>query len=960
MFREEVINTKLADVLSEFGLNALPEIVDMTTGSKKYPDVSILVEGVKVIIEGRKETYQKVKLMEDARRRIEEDIADVSIALLYAKRVEESETTEELIKFLKNCQYDGTVFYYDNRNIKEEEFSSIPIEELSQILHKVTTLIGSKEKLSEYVKEVKEEFVNASKILASTNLFYSNEKLLEIIKDLLEIENLSVSKKQEKDLYQMLLFILFDAILMHETISNITPQIKGLSNASSPLKDFFINEWEKILQIDYEPVFSLAYQVMKNLPTSPEIEQALGTLKQLAIKILSSGILRRHDFLGRLYHKILLKTTGSFYATYYTAIPSAILLSGLLFNTYNKDWKFGDLQDLDDFKVIDPACGSGTLLSASYTALMDLYSRSLKPSEFGKFHRKVIENCFSGWDVLDYASHLTLTTLAMHNPKTLVNKSNIYTLPNGVEDGTVYLGSLSYLSNLKKMVLFGKSWVQQGTDAKRSVKIEEAPDTFNVVIMNPPFTRSANPNVKFGYSSDIVKAKQNKELAKIIKQFNLEGIGQAGLGALFIYLGHKLLKDKGRMGIVIPRAILSGVSWEKIRRLLMNNYEIKYIISNHDAGNKDKGIEPWNWSENTHLGEVMLIVEKNSNKDKETTYINLWNKPANEMESYLLVAQIIKKSQNLSDYLTDGIYKVLEISGKEVGSFYKIKQEELKNYGWLAACVFANPSLNKLAIHVADWIKKYSKTTLSHLAISLGVDIKQIKDNFEVTTTPTKYKIVWGHQGTMNTMQLHPNFVGYGVSKKKPSESLFASKSADLLIADRPHTSNDCLLCMEAPENVLATAFWEIKLQENKYKPIILLWFNSTYGIVTLLSHSDSSMGEIFKLKKAHLEQLLIPLPDNKLLDNVKNLYNQIKTQLFKPFPEEFMLAANGQGTRKMIDDFFRDNFGLPDLTLYYPMLAQEPILTLKILPEESIIPAYNMKRIKPKEKTLSFKDEEE
>ena len=29
-------------------------------------------------------------------------------------------------------------------------------------------------------------------------------------------------------------------------------------------------------------------------------------------------------------------------------------------------------------------------------------------------------------------------------------------------------------------------------------------------------------------------------------------------------------------------------------------------------------------------------------------------------------------------------------------------------------------------------------------------------------------------------------------------------------------------------------------------------------------------------------------------------------------------------------------------------------------LPEESIIPAYNMKRIKPKEGTLSFKDEED
>lgn len=952
MFREEVVNTKLADVLSEFGLNALPEIVDMTTGSKKYPDVSILVEGVKVIIEGRKETYQKVKLMEDARRRIEEDIADVSIALLYAKRVEELETTEELIKFLKNCQYDGTVFYYDNGNIKEEEFSSIPIEELSQILHKVTTLIGSKEKLSEYVKEVKEEFVNTSKILASTNLFYSNEKLLEIIKDLLEIENLSVSKKQEKDLYQMLLFILFDAILMHETISNITPRIKGISIASSPLKNFLINEWEKILQIDYEPVFSLAYQVMKNLPTSPEIEQALGTLKQLTIKVLSSGILRRHDFLGRLYHKILLKTTGSFYATYYTAIPSAILLSGLLFKTYHKGWKFRGLQDLDDFKIIDPACGSGTLLSASYTTLMDLYSRSLKPSEFGNFHKKVIEDCLSGWDVLDYASHLTLTTLAMHNPKTLVNKSNIYTLPNGVEDGTVYLGSLSYLSNLKEMVLFGKSWIQQGTDAKRFVKIDEAPDTFNVVIMNPPFTRSANPNVKFGYSSDKVKAKQNKELAKIIKQFNLEGIGQAGLGAPFIYLGHKLLKDKGRMGIVIPRAILSGVSWKKIRKLLMDKYEIKYIISNHDAGDKDKGVEPWNWSENTNLGEVMLVLEKNDkNKhDKETTYINLWNKPSNEMESYLLVAQIIKKSQNLSDYLTDGIYKVLEISGKEVGAFYKVKQEELKNYGWLAPCLFANPDLNKFVIEIYN--KFSNNLKLKDIAIHLGTDCGSISKSFQTTTINSNLKTIWGHPNTLISINGDRYLTGVVYKKERTNYN-----SGNLLIPYTLYLQNNSASSLYTTKDVISNAFWTVKLKNYNTK-LACLFLNSTFGFILLLMHSISSKGNQVEFKQGNIESILFPNQDLFNRQEVDKFYEMIANLTFQPFPKEFSLASEGQGTRRMIDDFFKASLSLPDLTPYYTMLAQEPMLTLKRLPEESIIPAYNMKRIKPKEGTLPLEDE--
>lgn len=941
MFREEVVNTELAGVLSEFGLNALPEIVDMTTGIKKYPDVTIRVEGVKVIIEGRKETYKKAKLMEDAKKRIEEDLADVSIALLYPKKVEESETIEELVKFLKNCRYDGTVYYYDNRSSKEE-FRNISIEELSQILNKVTALIVSQEKLTEYVKEVKEEFAKISKALASTNLFYSNTKVLQIIKELLEIEDLSPSKKKDKDLYQMLLFILFDAILTHETISNSKPQIKSISSALSPLKDFFINEWKKILQIDYEPIFSLAYQVMKNLPTSLEINQALETLKQLATKIISSGILRRHDFLGRLYHKILLKTTGRFYATYYTAIPSAILLSGLLFKTPHEIWEFNNLGELGKFKVIDPACGSGTLLSASYTTLRDLYSRFLNPSEFGNFHKKVVENCIYGWDVLDYASHLTLTTLISHNPKTLVKKSNVYTLPNGFENGIVYLGSLSYLGDID---LYAKSWVQQGIDAKRSVKMEVMPHTFDVVIMNPPFSRSTGFNAKFNYSSEEIKAKQNKELAKITKQYNLEGIGQAGLGSLFIYLGHYLLKENGRMGVVIPRGFLSGVSWEKIRRLLMNNYEIKYIISNHDVGNKDKGVEPWNWSENTNLGEVMLLVEKNNKKksDKETTYINLWNKPANEIESYLIVSQIIEKSQNLKGYLKNGLYEILEVSGKEAGAFYKIKQEDLDSYGWLAPCLFANPSLNKLAEEILSYLKNNGAKTLFYAAESkktrgkihllLGVDRKQIEDNFKKNeSTPDLYNIIWGYPGSMDTIEIDPRFIEYGKAKSEKSDELFQIYSSNLLVAERFYTNNSKLICMTLNTKVLSTMFWEIKLKDESQLPLILLWFNSTYGLIEYMSKAINNEGEAFNLKKEQLKGLLYPKLGKEGLEKCAVLYDQIKVTHFKSIIEEFSLSSKGKGTRKMIDDFFINIYGLPDLTSYYPILEQEPILTKKRL----------------------------
>ena len=53
--REENLNIMLAEILSERGLNALGEVIlKKTTGSRKQPDVMIILNGVRIIIEGKK------------------------------------------------------------------------------------------------------------------------------------------------------------------------------------------------------------------------------------------------------------------------------------------------------------------------------------------------------------------------------------------------------------------------------------------------------------------------------------------------------------------------------------------------------------------------------------------------------------------------------------------------------------------------------------------------------------------------------------------------------------------------------------------------------------------------------------------------------------------------------------------------------------------------------------------
>lgn len=53
----------------------------------------------------------------------------------------------------------------------------------------------------------------------------------------------------------------------------------------------------------------------------------------------------------------------------------------------------------------------------------------------------------------------------------------------------------------------------------------------------------------------------------------------AGLGSVFVALGHRRLDDNGQLALVLPRALLSGVAWKETRRLLGNNYHVKYIVA---------------------------------------------------------------------------------------------------------------------------------------------------------------------------------------------------------------------------------------------------------------------------------------------------------------------------------------------------------------------------------------------
>ena len=704
---------------------------------------------------------------------------------------------------------------------------------------------------------------------------------------------------REKDVLRIECFVLFNAMLLDAAVARGTLRARFLAAWRKRSRDAAVG-----------PIFKLAREVLSDLPDGSATERVLQTLAAAAGEVAQSGALSKYDFIGRIHHKLLLGTAGHHYATYYTSPEAALVLAGLVFGPRHASWKLSTRKNLRDFRVIDPACGSGTLLSAACNAILD--SRASRGANEEKTRSTIVENVVHGWDVLAFTTELAKATLALHarNPK----KINIAAKPLGLEERGVRLGSL---------------------DALKSDHAEQ--EKFDVVLMNPPFSRSAKPNRKFGFGAADERRAMNGALGALARKYNLRKATVAGLTPFFMQLGLDLMRERGRIGVVVPRSMLSGVGTADVRKKFEAQTNLGFIVSNFDPGSAGEQIDGWSWSEHTDLGEVLITAERASprNGTSHCTFANVTRRPRDESEASALSKKIHLASRRLRGSLLDGDFQTIDLDHRSVATVYRIPQAHLGG-NWLKACTFADPTLNRVCLEIlANPAMKRLETLVKTVngEPSLGRDIAAIKPNFRETAGKSKARVVFGHQSGMNTLALDRAHMRGAEPKNPNAVRMFENFAAHLLIAERPHLLTESLLAMRAPERVVATAFWEVQPKPD-CEEWLLLWLNSTYGVMTFLANATSSQADIFKMKKDQLRDL--PVPEPSKTSDARRLYREIKQQRFARYADEFRLAAEGRGPRHALDDFFAAALKLPALTPeLYLALSRDPPVSRKALVQE-------------------------
>jgi hypothetical protein len=285
--------------------------------------------------------------------------------------------------------------------------------------------------------------------------------------------------------------VMINAMVFQERLASINPDISPLAalRANGHVSQTsLIRAWDFILEIDYWPIFKMARDVAAHL-SEVESSYVLDECAHTAATLLGMGAVGRHDLAGRIFNRLVAER--DFLAAYYTTIPSATLLAGLalLPERWPKlDW--ASVEALGKFHVIDPACGTGTLLMAAYRQIVDNH-RSIAGDKaaIGELQKALMEEVIYGADVVQAAIHVTAATLAAMAPSITFNEMNLRTLKLGVEDdGAVYLGSLDWLVAPQVQSSFSAVGEQVGPKSGITGVLVPRPNV-DLVICNPPYPR---------------------------------------------------------------------------------------------------------------------------------------------------------------------------------------------------------------------------------------------------------------------------------------------------------------------------------------------------------------------------------------------------------------------------------------------------------------------------------------
>ena len=873
---EEVLNTRLADLLKGIGLDAEPEV---KLGRGKRVDIMVAVDGHKVALEAKigHPNLRGGAAKDDAAGRVEDGAAEAALAVCYPESLSrdgdlgastrlwvaslEGEWAEcsvaHLASVIRHAVEDaGDVDAIALRFRQELEFAASRLTE--DQLYEIAAASGGP------MSDLKAAGVRGALLVASAAMFHAR------------LDRHRQGLKPPK----------YDARLPDKTLfTGDWPPVK----LSDCLADHdpvgrLIDAWDLILALDYKPVFETGIAVLR----APAQTLTLTAFAKVACKAAAevsrtiAGL--RHDLLGRVFHRILpaAKHTGAFY----TSTPAAVLLAGLAIRPQ-------DAHDPIYYTVVDPACGTGTLLMAA--------SERIKQAtgDRGKImSRHLIEEVINGYDIELAATHMASVTLGLLVPTVSFGKMNIHRPYLGVVGNHVRAGSLELFDESGQMTLM---------PSPASEQVETGEETLgayrhSLVIMNPPFTRDS---LRYHHMS-----RQEKEAVKNreFELFHGTGAHRSGGSGMFMLLADRLSEEeKGTVAAILPTVWMGGPASRRVWEYLLQRFHLETVVVSHDP-------ERMWFSENTNISESLFVLRRldEVNRGWPTRFVRFSVNPG-EVSGALTAVNALEAGEIPPNATV----------------FYRSRERVMAG-DWLPARFLSEFLIDRIDRWFID--REINVIPLGQPAL-VGPAGQRIRDAYKQSAHGDRHarRALWKND-TELTQSLRGQSDTYIVVKpgEERKADRYWSQRGRLLLSNRLSTPSMLLTAVCCDEPLLGSGWLPARPREHiksprEWEKAMCVWLNSTPGVLaTLISATPKKLVYPQMSLKG---QRSIPVPDftESQAARLAGVFDEQRDAV-----QERLTSVDGP--RRILDEAAAEALGMDaeEVAVARRELASEPAITAR------------------------------
>ena len=663
------------------------------------------------------------------------------------------------------------------------------------------------------------------------------------------------------------------------------------SNASNIVVSL-LDSWSRILAVDYRPIFEAGCVVLRSLNT-PQFTNSVRIVVNWAR--LATGQVEglRHDILGRIFHILL--EDARYDGSFYTSVPAAMMLSTLALPDKNQ------LQiNLEKFKIIDPACGTGTLLMSTTERLRHMLGDKYD-AQF------MIENVLTGIDINMTALHLAATTLGLLSPTTQFKNMDIRMAPFGAsENDRVAAGSLELYgrdSILPYLGLIDEQAARQIETNEQRASYDYS-RSFDLVIMNPPFTRNDLRHRQL--SSNIKKVLKNRE-AEIFSHAPVK-ISKANSGLMFLVLGERLCKKNAIFAFVFPMVFATAPSAKPIRKFLAQKFHVEYIVVPHDP-------KRFYFSENTRIAEMLVVLTRKDNEKahKRTHVISLIKNPETPNDAIMLANDILHRRSTTEMVRTS------------------ISRNTIADGDW-SRTLFLSPSLHDIFLSVLNGELFRTNLLTGVAAIHDSRTFRKVFKKSKVSSEGSHRSIYGNKTSLLKTIKNQPMTLIVPKTGFDKAASKVWNQRSTLLLPDSIQPNNAHVTAVYSTTPTMGAKWATVvphtddKHKSTSWKQSLALYLNSTLGIVTTLSVRIPRKPLFPRFSTESYKNMPIPMLDSQQLKIMARIFDVYSKQPLD------LWSRPGDETRVRLDADICEVLGVDNelVTDIRNDLSMEPMCTGK------------------------------